>query len=61
MTGIWPRVPRRIWHVGPMARSVRDSALATRFWPRPLVAPFVGYLLDQQVGERPHERIRAIP
>lgn len=27
MTGIWPRVPRRFWHVGPMARSVRDLAL----------------------------------
>ena len=28
MTGIWPRAPRRFWHVGPMARSVRDLALA---------------------------------
>jgi aspartyl-tRNA(Asn)/glutamyl-tRNA(Gln) amidotransferase subunit A len=28
MTGVWPRVPRRFWHVGPMARSVRDVALA---------------------------------
>ena len=28
MTGVWPRVPRRNWHVGPMARSVRDIALA---------------------------------
>ncbi|CAM2151388.1 amidase [Pararobbsia alpina] len=28
MTGIWPRVPRRFWHIGPMARSVRDVALA---------------------------------
>jgi aspartyl-tRNA(Asn)/glutamyl-tRNA(Gln) amidotransferase subunit A len=28
MTGIWPRVPRRFWHVGPMARSVRDLGLA---------------------------------
>ncbi|WP_329453956.1 amidase [Streptomyces sp. NBC_01497] len=28
MTGIWPREPRRNWHVGPMARSVRDIALA---------------------------------
>ena len=28
MTGIWPRAPRRYWHVGPMARSVRDIALA---------------------------------
>lgn len=28
MTGVWPRVPRRFWHVGPMARTVRDLALA---------------------------------
>ncbi|WP_267419238.1 MULTISPECIES: amidase [unclassified Curtobacterium] len=27
MTGIWPRVPRRDWHVGPMARTVRDLEL----------------------------------
>jgi aspartyl-tRNA(Asn)/glutamyl-tRNA(Gln) amidotransferase subunit A len=28
MTGHWPRVPRRFWHIGPMARSVRDVTLA---------------------------------
>jgi len=28
MTGIWPRVPRRFWHVGPMALSIRDLELA---------------------------------
>ena len=28
MTGVWPREPRRFWHVGPMARSIRDLALA---------------------------------
>ncbi|SEK17239.1 aspartyl-tRNA(Asn)/glutamyl-tRNA(Gln) amidotransferase subunit A [Variovorax sp. OK212] len=28
MTGISPRAPRRFWHVGPMARSIRDLALA---------------------------------
>jgi aspartyl-tRNA(Asn)/glutamyl-tRNA(Gln) amidotransferase subunit A len=28
MTGVWSRAPRRYWHVGPMARSVRDIALA---------------------------------
>jgi len=28
MTGIWPRAPRRFWHVGPMARSIRDLRLA---------------------------------
>src|SRR6201991_2710400 len=27
-TGHWPRVPRRFWHIGPMARSVRDISLA---------------------------------
>ncbi|QFZ72096.1 amidase [Streptomyces fagopyri] len=28
LTGFWPRVPRRDWHAGPMARTVRDIALA---------------------------------
>lgn len=28
MTGIYPRAPRRFWHVGPMARSIRDLVLA---------------------------------
>lgn len=27
-TGHWPAVPRRFWHVGPMARTVRDITLA---------------------------------
>jgi len=30
MTGVWPRAPRRDWHVGPMARSMRDLDLAYR-------------------------------
>jgi aspartyl-tRNA(Asn)/glutamyl-tRNA(Gln) amidotransferase subunit A len=29
ITGHWPQVPRRYWHVGPMARSVRDIAAAS--------------------------------
>jgi aspartyl-tRNA(Asn)/glutamyl-tRNA(Gln) amidotransferase subunit A len=28
MTGLWPREPRRNWHNGPMARTIRDLALA---------------------------------
>lgn len=28
VTGHWPREPRRDWHAGPMARSIRDLALA---------------------------------
>ncbi|MDK4717512.1 amidase [Rhizobium sp. CNPSo 4039] len=28
LTGHWPRAPRRLWHIGPMARSVRDVAVA---------------------------------
>ncbi|MGI5131702.1 amidase [Pseudonocardia sp. CA-107938] len=28
ITGHWPDVPRRYWHVGPMARSVRDVGTA---------------------------------
>ncbi|MFK0294655.1 amidase [Streptomyces sp. NPDC090442] len=30
ITGHWPEVPHRFWHVGPMARSVRDIATALR-------------------------------
>ena len=33
MTGIWPRVPRRFWHVGPMARSFATSRSPSRNWP----------------------------
>ncbi|CAI9391300.1 amidase [Microbacterium sp. T2.11-28] len=28
MTGVWPRAPRRDWHVGPMARTIRDLELS---------------------------------
>ncbi|MEV4601093.1 amidase [Amycolatopsis sp. NPDC049253] len=35
MTGAWPREPRRDWHVGPMARTVRDLALAYSFLAGP--------------------------
>jgi len=28
LTGFWPREPRRDWHAGPMARTIRDLALA---------------------------------
>ncbi|MGW4072948.1 amidase [Streptomyces asiaticus] len=35
ITGHWPEVPRRYWHVGPMARSVRDIATALRILSGP--------------------------
>ncbi|GHJ26436.1 amidase [Streptomyces hygroscopicus subsp. sporocinereus] len=35
ITGHWPEVPRRYWHVGPMARSVRDIAAALRILAGP--------------------------
>ncbi|MGW2325894.1 amidase [Streptomyces sp. NPDC001700] len=35
ITGHWPEVPRRYWHVGPMARSVRDVATAFRLLAGP--------------------------
>jgi aspartyl-tRNA(Asn)/glutamyl-tRNA(Gln) amidotransferase subunit A len=28
MTGVWPRAPRRDWHVGPMTHTIRDLALS---------------------------------
>ncbi|MFE6684863.1 amidase [Streptomyces sp. NPDC057743] len=35
LTGHWPEVPHRFWHVGPMARSVRDIATALRILAGP--------------------------
>jgi len=35
ITGHWPRVPARYWHVGPMARSVRDIATALQILAGP--------------------------
>src|SRR6201989_3060852 len=61
MTGIWPRVPRRFWHAGPMARSVRDIALAYSLLAGPdgadgfSTAPLK---LDAGVGSRPGRPIR---
>ncbi|GAB3790951.1 amidase [Spirosoma horti] len=60
MTGVWPRVPRRFWHVGPMARSIRDLDLAFSVLAGPdgldafatSVGPFgasVGYSPDRQL------------
>ncbi|WP_263992313.1 amidase [Mycolicibacterium madagascariense] len=61
MTGVWPRVPRRNWHVGPMARTVRDVALAYSL----LVGPdgLDGYAsstveFDAGVGSSPDRPVR---
>jgi aspartyl-tRNA(Asn)/glutamyl-tRNA(Gln) amidotransferase subunit A len=35
LTGFWPREPRRDWHAGPMAHTVRDLALAYSFLAGP--------------------------
>lgn len=61
MTGLWPRVPRRFWHVGPMARSVRDIALAYSLLAGPDGAD--GYAtsslgLDAGVGAKPDRPLR---
>ncbi|AYM14259.1 Amidase [Agrobacterium fabacearum S56] len=61
MTGIWPRAPRRFWHVGPMARSVRDIALAFSQLARPdgqdafasSTVPF-----DAGIGWQPYRQLR---
>jgi aspartyl-tRNA(Asn)/glutamyl-tRNA(Gln) amidotransferase subunit A len=61
MTGIWPRVPRRFWHVGPMARSVRDLALAFSQLAGPdgldgfATSPFP---FDAGVGRSPYRQLR---
>ncbi|MFE7114781.1 amidase [Streptomyces sp. NPDC057654] len=35
ITGHWPEIPGRYWHVGPMARSVRDIATALKILAGP--------------------------
>ncbi|WP_246792868.1 amidase [Burkholderia perseverans] len=61
MTGLWPRVPRRFWHVGPMARSVRDVALAYSLLAGPDGADGFSMsppALDAGVGARPARPVR---
>ena len=61
MTGIWPRAPRRFWHVGPMARSIRDLAMAFSQLSGPdgqdafssSTAPF-----DAGIGRQPYRQLR---
>lgn len=60
-TGHWPQVPRRYWHVGPMARSVRDIALAYSVLAGPDGAD--GYAtspvsLDAGIGSRASHPLR---
>ena len=61
MTGIWPRVPRRFWHAGPMARSVRDIALAYALLAGPDGADGFStspLSLDAGVGTVPNRPVR---
>lgn len=61
MTGVWPRVPRRFWHAGPMARSIRDIALAYTLLAGPDGADGFSnspLSLDAGVGAAPSRRIR---
>src|SRR6201995_5711711 len=61
MTGHWPRVPRRFWHIGPMARSVRDVALAYSLMAGPDGADGFSISspsLDTGVGAKPTRQLR---
>jgi aspartyl-tRNA(Asn)/glutamyl-tRNA(Gln) amidotransferase subunit A len=61
MTGHWPRVPRRFWHIGPMARSVRDVALAYSLMAGPDGADGFSIsppALDAGVGTKPTRQVR---
>jgi aspartyl-tRNA(Asn)/glutamyl-tRNA(Gln) amidotransferase subunit A len=61
MTGIWPRAPRRFWHVGPMARSVRDIALAFSQLAGPDghdAFSTSAALFDAGIGRQPHAPLR---
>jgi aspartyl-tRNA(Asn)/glutamyl-tRNA(Gln) amidotransferase subunit A len=61
MTGIWPRVPRRFWHVGPMARSIRDLALAFSQLAGPDGQDAFStstVQLDAGIGRQPYRQLR---
>ncbi|HEY8753618.1 MAG TPA: amidase [Arthrobacter sp.] len=61
MTGLWPRVPRRFWHVGPMARTVRDLALAYSVLAGPDGADGFSTIpreFDAGVGSAPNRPLR---
>jgi len=61
MTGIWPRVPRRFWHAGPMARSMRDIALAYALLAGPDGADGFSHSplsLDAGIGAAPTRPVR---
>ena len=61
MTGVWPRVPRRFWHVGPMARSIRDLELAFSILSGPdgldaFATSTVQF--DAGIGNKPNRQLR---
>jgi amidase len=61
MTGIWPREPRRNWHVGPMARSIRDLAGAYSLLTGPDGADgysATSHTFDTGLGASPDRRVR---
>jgi aspartyl-tRNA(Asn)/glutamyl-tRNA(Gln) amidotransferase subunit A len=61
MTGVWPRAPRRDWHVGPMARTVRDIALTYSLLAGPDGADGFSVTsreLDSGVGPSPNRPLR---
>jgi aspartyl-tRNA(Asn)/glutamyl-tRNA(Gln) amidotransferase subunit A len=62
MTGAWPREPRRDWHAGPMARTIRDLALAYSFLSGPDGADgfssVVPAALDAGLGATPTRPVR---
>lgn len=60
-TGTWPRAPRRDWHVGPMARTVRDIALTYSLLTGPDGADGFATTpreLDAGVGPSPERPLR---
>ncbi|MGW8375211.1 amidase [Streptomyces sp. ODS28] len=55
-TGHWPEVPRRYWHVGPLARSVRDIATALSVLAGPDGSD--GYAAQAPTGPARHGGVR---
>lgn len=61
LTGVWPRVPRRLWHLGAMARTVRDVALGYSIIQGPDGADGFSFAqrdYDAGVGSSPARQVR---
>lgn len=58
MTGVWPRAPRRFWHTGPMARSIRDLSLAFSILAGPDGLDSLSTIANQNTIQPPQRQLK---